>query len=67
MYASCAAFGQDAGAFSLALLQEQAVAATPGIDFGANETRRFIRFAYTRSRPGLGEAAERIQRFCARR
>lgn len=67
IYASCAPFNQDAGEFALALLQEEGVAATPGIDFGANETRAFIRFAYTRDLVELGEAAERIARFCAGR
>jgi aspartate/methionine/tyrosine aminotransferase len=64
IYAAC---GDDAKNFSLELLEKEAVAATPGIDFGANGTQRFVRFAYTRSMADLEEAAERIGRFCSER
>lgn len=60
VYADC---GGDARRFSLDLLQNEAVAATPGVDFGANGTGRFVRFAYTRSMDDLEEAAARITRF----
>jgi aspartate/methionine/tyrosine aminotransferase len=61
-YAGC---GIDSKAFSLRLLEQEGVAATPGIDFGANETARFVRFAYTRGMADLEEAAERIRRFAS--
>src|SRR2546425_600289 len=60
IYADC---GGDARRYSLDLLQKEAVAATPGVDFGANGTARFVRFAYTRSMDDLEEAAARITRF----
>jgi aspartate/methionine/tyrosine aminotransferase len=60
VYADC---GREAKGWCLDLLQEQAVAATPGHDFGANGTGRFVRFAYTRSLEELREAARRIARF----
>jgi aspartate/methionine/tyrosine aminotransferase len=60
VYADC---GGDARAFARNLLEKEAVAATPGVDFGANGTDRFVRFAYTRSMEDLQEAAERIARF----
>jgi len=62
VYAEC---GGDAKRFCLALLNEEAVAATPGIDFGANGTERCVRFAYTRPLPELEDAAARIRRFAA--
>jgi aspartate/methionine/tyrosine aminotransferase len=62
VYADCRT---DARKFTLDLLQQQAVAATPGIDFGANQTQHFVRFAYTRSMQDLEEAARRIARFAA--
>jgi aspartate/methionine/tyrosine aminotransferase len=63
VYADC---GTDCRKFSLDLLQQEAVAATPGIDFGKNGTDRFVRFAYTRSMQDLEDAARRIARFaCA--
>jgi aspartate/methionine/tyrosine aminotransferase len=62
IYADC---GGDSKAYALKLLETEAVAATPGIDFGANGTQRFVRFAYTRSMGDLEEAARRIRRFAA--
>ena len=62
VYADC---GGDAKRFCLELLNQEAVAATPGIDFGANGTDRCVRFAYTRPRAELEDAAARIRRFAA--
>ena len=62
VYADC---GRDARAFARELLEKEAVAATPGVDFGAHRTADFVRFAYTRSMDELEEAARRIARFCA--
>jgi aspartate/methionine/tyrosine aminotransferase len=62
VYADCA---RDSRKYCFALLEQQGVAATPGIDFGANGTDRFVRFAYTRSMADLEEAAMRIKRFAA--
>jgi aspartate/methionine/tyrosine aminotransferase len=62
VYADC---GGDSRAFTRELLEREAVAATPGVDFGANGTDRFVRFAYTRSMEDLKEAARRIARFAA--
>ena len=47
------------------LLEREAVAATPGVDFGANGTAHHVRFAYTRALGELEEAARRIKRFAA--
>lgn len=60
VYADCA---RDCRAFTRQLLETEGVAATPGVDFGANATHRFVRFAYTRSMAELEEAAIRIARF----
>ncbi len=64
VYAGC---GANAKQFSLDLLEAEAVAATPGLDFGANRTDAHVRFAYTRSLADLQEAAARIERFTAAR
>ena len=50
--------------FALELLEREGVATTPGIDFGANGTGRFVRFAYTRALADLEEAAGKIEDFC---
>jgi aspartate/methionine/tyrosine aminotransferase len=62
IYADC---GRDARAFTRELLEKEAVAATPGVDFGSNRTQRFVRFAYTRSLEDLEEAVRRIARFAS--
>ena len=62
VYADC---GRDSRQYCLQLLEREAVAATPGVDFGANGTDRFVRFAYTRAQGDLEEAALRIRRFAA--
>ena len=61
VYAACP---YDGKRFALELLEREGVAATPGIDFGSNETGRYVRFAYTRGMADLKEAAERLARFC---
>jgi aspartate/methionine/tyrosine aminotransferase len=60
VYADC---GRDAREYCLQLLEREAVAATPGVDFGANRTSRHVRFAYTRAMADIEEAASRIKRF----
>src|SRR6185295_3936316 len=62
IYADC---GRDAREYCLQLLEKEAVAATPGVDFGANGTERYVRFAYTRAMADLEQAAIRIRRFAA--
>ena len=62
VYADC---GGNCRSFTRQLLEKEGVAATPGIDFGANGTDRFVRFAYTRALSDLEEAAARIRRFAA--
>jgi aspartate/methionine/tyrosine aminotransferase len=67
VYADCSALGGDARAFALELLEQEAVAATPGLDFGAHGTAHCLRFAYTRDLAALEEGGARIARFCATR
>lgn len=64
VYAKCPGDGRR---FALELLEREGVAATPGADFGANGTQRYVRFAYTRGMDDLAEAAERLRRYCAER
>src|SRR5438094_613117 len=44
-------------------LPGEVVAATRGVDLGANGTSRHVRFAYTRAMADIEEAARRIRRF----
>jgi aspartate/methionine/tyrosine aminotransferase len=61
LYARCPGDGRR---FALDLLEKEGVAATPGIDFGSNQTKGYVRFAYTRGMADLQEAAERLKRYC---
>jgi aspartate/methionine/tyrosine aminotransferase len=60
IYADC---GRDAREYCFQLLEREAVAATPGVDFGANGTAHHVRFAYTRAMADVEEAARRLKRF----
>lgn len=63
VYAGCPS--GDGRRYALELLEREGVAATPGMDFGANGTGDCVRFAYTRAMADLEEAAERLLRFRA--
>ncbi|SNZ02404.1 Aspartate/methionine/tyrosine aminotransferase [Persephonella hydrogeniphila] len=49
--------------FAQDLLEKAGVAVTPGIDFGKNNTEKYIRFAYTRDIQHMKEGIERIKKF----
>jgi len=63
IYADIRAFSEDSMGFCQALLDEQGVAITPGIDFSPSEGRHFVRFAYTAPVPKLKQAVARIKSF----
>lgn len=65
VYADCSRFGGDARRLSLDLLERAGIAVTPGVDFGANDTARYMRFAYTRSYSDLEEAMARLRAACS--
>jgi aspartate/methionine/tyrosine aminotransferase len=67
IYADCSGFTRDSRRFALELLETEAVAATPGTDFGSNATGDYVRFAYTRALEELQNGAERIARYCHQR
>lgn len=62
LYADCSAWGADSADFAERLLEREAVAVTPGKDFGSNRPERHLRFAYTTGLDGLREGVERIAR-----
>ncbi len=63
IYADIRAFSDDSMTFCLALLEQEAVAITPGIDFSPSNGHHFVRFAYTADIPRLKEAVKRIKHF----
>jgi len=69
VYADCGMAGRhkvplSGKRFAFDLLEREGVAATPGIDFGSNQTKRYVRFAYTQGMADLEEAAARLIRYC---
>jgi aspartate/methionine/tyrosine aminotransferase len=63
IYADCSRLTDDSFRFCMELLNDQAVAITPGIDFGEHQAEKYCRFAYTQPLPVLESAIERIQAF----
>ena len=66
LYCDCSALAADSFALARDLLEKTGVAATPGLDFGANSPEKHIRFAYTTGVDRLAEAVERLRRYFGR-
>lgn len=56
---------RDGVSFAKELLEKEHVAVTPGIDFGTNGTKTFVRFAYTQEIEKMQEGLRRIERYLA--
>jgi aspartate/methionine/tyrosine aminotransferase len=67
IWADIGRYSKDAVRFCSDLLKKKAVALTPGIDFGINDTAHYIRFAYTREASELLEGVRRIKEFLSKR
>lgn len=65
LFADISAFSSDSFDFARKLLDEAAVAITPGRDFGSYRADRFVRFAYTTDLERLKLGVERLSRFLA--
>jgi aspartate/methionine/tyrosine aminotransferase len=63
VFADIAEYSDDGYRFAYRLLKEAKVAATPGIDFGKNETNHFLRFAYTIDEARIEEGISRIAKW----
>jgi aspartate/methionine/tyrosine aminotransferase len=66
IYAHCDKFTDDSYQFALDLLEQEAVAVTPGKDFGAYNAHHSLRFAYTTSIERMAVAMQRLERFISR-
>jgi aspartate/methionine/tyrosine aminotransferase len=67
IYADCSAFTDDSYNFALDFLEAEAVAITPGKDFGQYRANHALRFAYTTSIERMAVAMQRLERFIAGR
>ncbi len=63
VFADIGAYSQDGFDFAYRMLREARVAATPGVDFGKNETNHFLRFAYTIDEAKIEEGISRIAKW----
>lgn len=61
LWADVSRYTDDSYAFAKQMLQEIQVATTPGIDFGNNNTKHYLRFAYTRDIAHMREGIERLK------
>ena len=61
LWANVSKYTDDSFEFAKKMLEEIHVAATPGCDFGANKTKQYLRFAYTREMSHMKEGVERIK------
>jgi len=66
LYCDCSALTADSFMLARDLLEKTGVAATPGLDFGANAPEKHIRFAYTTGVDRLAEAVERLRVYFGR-
>jgi (5-formylfuran-3-yl)methyl phosphate transaminase len=65
IFADISEYSNDGYEFAFRMLREARVAATPGVDFGRNNTGHFLRFAYTRDVSRIEEASSRIRKWLA--
>jgi aspartate/methionine/tyrosine aminotransferase len=63
IWADISRYSNNSMEFCSRLLDEKAVAITPGIDFGKNRTEQYVRFAYTRDISMLKTGVERLKEF----
>ena len=56
-------YSNDSFYFCKEILDKIHVALTPGIDFGKNETKKYVRFSYTNSIKNMREGIERMKDF----
>lgn len=63
LYVDVGDYTNDSLAFAKQMLEETAVAATPGVDFDEARGRRFIRFSYAGATEQMAEAVQRLQRW----
>jgi len=63
VYAGIGDLGKDSFALAGQLIEHAGVAATPGLDFGANTPDRHMRFAYTVAAEKLADGLARMERY----
>ncbi len=62
VYAGIEKYSDDSEVFCRDMLERFGVALTPGTDFGENQSRKFVRFAFTTTLEKLEQGVERLRR-----
>lgn len=65
VYAGCQNFSSNSTHFARDVLEQAAVALTPGSDFGTFRAEQFVRISYTRSLEELDVGLSRLEKFLA--
>lgn len=63
IWADVSKYTDDSFEFARELLSEIHVATAPGVDFGANKTHKYLRFAYTRDIEHMREGVQRLKKY----
>jgi len=63
LWADISKYSDDSFSFAKKLLEDIHIATTPGVDFGNNRTKKYIRFAYTREIEHLAEGIKRLESY----
>lgn len=63
LWADISKYHENSFTFAKELLQNIHVATTPGIDFGSNQTHKYLRFAYTREIDHMKEGIKRFKNY----
>ena len=61
IYADCSAISDDSLQLCDTLLHQTGVAVTPGLDFGSNKSKQYVRFSYANTVENLRQGMLRIQ------
>jgi len=63
LWANVSKYTDDSFSFAKELLENIHIATTPGVDFGANKTNEYLRFAYTRDIAHMKEGINRLKKY----
>jgi len=66
LWANVSKYTDDSYAFAKELLENIHIATTPGVDFGQNNTKKYLRFSYTRDIKHMKEGIERLKEYLKR-
>ncbi|MDW3096409.1 MAG: aminotransferase class I/II-fold pyridoxal phosphate-dependent enzyme [Gammaproteobacteria bacterium] len=63
VYADISKYSEDSFSFCKQLLEDKAVAITPGCDFGEYQSNQYVRFAYTTSEKRIKIGMQRLEKY----